>query len=251
MSGTSPQLLPIYSEMGLSGITFPMVEVPGGSFIMGDDKGQGYILSPKPAHEVELDSFYMGQYAVTQRVWEAVMGKNPSYFKGTHLPVEQVSWEDVELFLDKLNGLSKLEGDSKYRLPTEAEWEYAARGGPYSLGSAYAGGEVLEEVAWYGRNSASQTHEVGSKAPNELGIYDMNGNVWEWCQDWYLRNYYQECYDRRVVKNPQGPKTGGGRVCRGGSWGNGSGYCRVASRDGDILSARYRNIGFRLSRTAL
>jgi len=179
-----------------------MIEVPAGSFMMGSEKNSW----ESPMHEVELDTFYMGQHAVTQNLWKAVMGAHPSSFRGDRLPIEQVSWEDAQLFLNKLNGLLKLQGDRKYRLPTEAEWEYAARGGPYSLGSTYAGGEILDEVGWYVSNSEGQTHEVGSKAPNELGIYDMSGNVWEWCKDWYGRDYYKECYDWGVAKNPQGPK---------------------------------------------
>jgi len=205
----------------------------------------------KPIHEVGLNTFYMGQYPVTQNVWETMMGENPSYFRGNYLPVEQVSWEDVQLFLEKLNVLLNLERDKRYRLPTEAEWEYAARGGPFFQGLIYAGGERFDEVAWYDENSQNQTHEVGSKAPNELGIYDMSGNIWEWCQDWYGRDYYEECYNHGIVTNSKGTETGEYRVFRGGSWRSNPIRCRVAVRGYVAPSRRYRNLGFRLSRTTL
>ena len=144
------------------------------------------------------------------------MGENPSYFKGENRPVEGVSWDDTQAFLKRLNDQLNLSGDSVYRLPTEAEWEYAARAGNRLK---YAGSMDLEMVGWFLENSSIQTHEVGLKAPNEWGLYDMSGNVREWCQDWYGGSkYYQECKKKGRVKNPTGPKSGDNRVLRGGSW---------------------------------
>ena len=160
-----------------------MVYVEGGTFMMGatSEQGSDAYDREKPAHQVTLSSFSIGKYEVTQEEWEAVMGSNPSYFKGKKLPVEKVSWDNCQKFIRKLN---KLTG-KQFRLPTEAEWEYASRGGSMSRGYKYAGGNDLGSVAWYDGNSDNKTHEVGKKQPNELGLYDMSGNVWEWCQDWY------------------------------------------------------------------
>ena len=199
-----------------------MVYVEGGTFIMGataEQKNTDKL--EKPAHSVTLSSFYIGKYEVTQSLWKAVMGSNPSHFEGDNLPVENVSWNDCQTFLRKLNAMT----GKNFRLPTEAEWEFAARGGNRNRGYQYSGSNVLSDVAWYADNSGSKTHNVGAKAPNELGIYDMSGNVWEWCQDW------KKSYSSSPQTNPKGPSSGSSRVYRGGSWILSARGCRVASRD--------------------
>jgi len=188
-----------------------LVFVKGGCYQMGDTFGEGGS-DEKPVHEVCVSDFYIGKYEVTQGEWEKVMGSNPSKFKkGPRYPVEMVSWRDVQEFMRKLN----LQGGRKYRLPTEAEWEYAARSGGKK--ERFAGtSDILQfgTVAWYSGNSGGSTHPVGEKAPNGLGLYDMNGNVWEWCSDWYEGNYYATS----PKADPQGPPDGGYPVLRGGSW---------------------------------
>lgn len=163
-----------------------------------------------PPHQVELDSFSIGETPVTQELWTAVMGDNPSSFKGDNLPVDNVSWMDCQTFIQKLNSLT----GQKFRLPTEAEWEFAARGGNKTKGFIYSGSDCLDTVAWFGDNSRLTTHDVKSKAANELGIYDMSGNVYEWCNDWYSHNFKFDS----AHKNPKGPSTGLHRICRGGCW---------------------------------
>ena len=218
-----------------------MVFVQGGTFTMGctDEQGNDCSDIEKPAHQVTLSDYYIGKYEVTQGLWKKIMGKNPSYFTncGDDCPVEKVSWEDCQEFINKLNQLT----GKSYRLPTEAEWEYAARGGRDVAGNVqqttYAGSNNLYEVAWYDGNSDVNysggyeykgrklgTHNVGTKKPNALGIYDMSGNVWEWCNDWYRD------YSSRAVTNPQGPSSGSNRVLRGGSWYDG-GDNRVYNRN--------------------
>ena len=217
-----------------------MVWVSGGTFTMGatSEQGSDAYNWEKPAHSVTLSGYYIGKYEVTQAQWKAVMGNNPSSFKGDNLPVERVSWNDVQEFIRKLNQMT----GKSYRLPTEAEWEYAARGGGKSRGYRYSGSDNIGSVAWHWDNSNSTTHPVGSKSPNELGIYDMSGNVYEWCQDWYSNNYYSSSSQR----NPQGPSSGSYRVYRGGGWGSFAGYCRVSGRDFNSPVSRYYNLGFRL-----
>ena len=195
----------------------------------------------EPAHSVTLSSFYIGKYEVTQSLWEAVMGSNPSNRKGDNLPVENVSWNDCQTFLRKLNAMT----GKNFRLPTEAEWEFAARGGNRSRGYQYSGSNVFSDVAWYDDNSRRKTHNVGTKAPNELGIYDMSGNVWEWCQDWYgdYHSYSQT--------NPTGPSSGSRRVHRGGSWFNSGWCCRVACRNNYSPDYRGGDLGFRLALSQL
>ena len=229
-----------------------MVLIQGGTFTMGSNDTEASD-DEKPNHSVTLDDFYMGKYEVTQAQWKAVMGtsdtlSNPSYFKGDDLPVENVSWSDVQVFLTKLNQMT----GKNYRLPTEAEWEYAARGGNKSKGYTYAGSDfsrnwdtVRDEVAWYDDNSASTTHTVGQKKPNELGLYDMSGNVHEWCQDWYDSDYYK----KSPANNPTGPTSGASRVLRGGSWRSQfffSDDCRVDNRSGNTPGIRFNTYGFRL-----
>lgn len=190
----------------VNGVKFTMIQVEGGLFTMGATPEQGNEADSdeKPAHQVTLSSFMIGQTEVTQELWEAVMGSNPSRFEGAKLPVEQVSWNDCQEFVTKLNALT----GQHFRLPTEAEWEYAARDGSKSQGYKYSGSNNLDDVAWYGGNSGGKTHEVATKRANELGIYDMTGNVWELCQDWYGNNYYGSS----PSSNPTGPSSGSSRV---------------------------------------
>ena len=214
-----------------------MVSVEGGTFTMGatSEQGSDAYDNEIPAHKVTLSSFSIGKYEVTQEEWEAVMGKNPSEFKGAKRPVENVSWDDCQEFIRKLNQLT----GKQFRLPTEAEWEYAARGGNRSRGYKYSGSDNIGSVAWYGDNSGRTTHPVGQKQANELGLYDMSGNVWEWCQDWYGN------YSSSAQTNPTGPTSGSYRVGRGDDWGGDAGSCRVSGRLffapgglGDLLGLR-------------
>ena len=216
-----------------------MVLVEGGTFTMGATPEQGSdAYDDEKAHKVTLDSFYIGKFPVTQRLWMAVMGSNPSHFKGDDLPVESVSWYDLQTFL---RGLNAATGKS-YRLPTEAEWEYAARGGNKSQGYKYAGSNDPELVAWYDGNSGHTTHEVGTRFPNELGIYDMSGNVWEWCQDWH------GSYSSSPQTNPKGDNSGWRRVNRGGGWDDSlARLCRVSCRNFYTPDDRRDHLGFRLA----
>lgn len=226
--------------------------VKGGEFQMGDSSSK--YDNEKPAHPVKVSGFYMGKIQVTQRLWKAIMGDNPSYFKGKHRPVETVSWDDAQEFLSKLNAREDVQAfirqlnplGTEFRLPTEAEWEFAARGGACSKGFEYSGSNRLKQVGWYYENSNDQTHEVGQLLPNELGIHDMSGNVWEWCRDWYGSEYYEECHERGMVENPQGPDTGTSRVLRGGGCGFDPVDCRSVDRYRYDPEGRYRSIGFRL-----
>jgi formylglycine-generating enzyme required for sulfatase activity len=233
-----------------------LVFVKGGTFRMGNNNGEN---DEKPVHTVTVNDFYIGKYEVTQKEWKDIMGNNPSYFKGKNRPVENVSWYDAISFCNKLSeekGLTKFYtidgtnvtmnwGANGYRLPTEAEWEYAARGGQLSKGYKYSGSNDIDAVAWYDGNSGNKTHAVGTKQPNELGIYDMSGNVWEWSNDWYSDNYYSSS----PSNNPQGPSTGSSRVIRGGSWYFDADYCRATYRFSVSPGLSYGFIGFRLART--
>ena len=200
-----------------------MVYVEGGTFVMGATSEQGSEADndEKPTHSVTLSSYYIGKYEVTQAEWRAVMGSNPSCFKGDNLPVENISWNDCQEFIRKLNSLT----GKKFRLPTEAEWEFAARGGNNSSGYKYSGSGNIGSVAWYTENSNGKTHPVGQKSPNELGLYDMSGNVYEWCQDCY------GSYPSYAQTNPTGPNSGSYRVLRGGGWSSYAWLCRVSGRD--------------------
>jgi formylglycine-generating enzyme required for sulfatase activity len=215
---------------------FEMVKVPGGSFQMG----AADITNATPVHEVQLDSFLIGRYPVTQEQWVAVMGSNPSHFKTSiYNPVEQVSYDDVQRFISRLNQLT----GRNYRLPTEAEWEYAARsGGKNETWAGTSSESDLVNFAWFLNNSGKTTHPVGMKNPNGLGIYDMSGNVWEWCSDWYDPGYYRFS----PVQNPQGPSTGSGRVDRGGGWSFGPSYARASDRGNNSPGLRINRVGFRL-----
>ena len=222
------------------GISIDMVRVEAGTFTMGataemkdpnDDE--------KPTHRVTLtNDYYIGKYEVTQALWKAVMGNNPSNFKGDNLPVEKVSWDDCQEFISKLNRIT----GKTLRLPTEAEWEYAARGGNNSRGYQYSGSNNLSDVAWFRGNSGGKPHAVGTKQPNELGIYDMSGNVDEWCQDWY----WYGAYSSSSQVNPTGANSGSYRVCRGGSWGCIARICRSSYRYCGTPVSRYTFLGLRL-----
>ena len=241
---------PITEIYTVNGVSFKMVNVDGGTFTMGatDDQSND---DENPAHQVTLSSYSIGETEVTQELWVAVMGSNPSYFTSSngytnHLqrPVEQVTWNDCQEFITKLNQLT----GKTFRLPTEAEWEYAARGGNKSKGYKYAGSNTIDDVAWYAINAYNVestdpdygTHTVGTMAPNELGLYDMSGNVFEWCQDWYGE------YSSGVQVNPTGPSTGVNRVRRGGSWQQSARRCRVSARDPYYGGGKYSNLGLRL-----
>lgn len=226
-------------------VTFKMVRVEKGTFQMGCNNGYD---REKPIHQVTLNSFCIGETEVTQELWEAVMDSNPSEFKDSKHPVDNVSWNDCQSFLAKLNELT----GKTFRLPTEAEWEYAARGGSKSKGYIYSGSNTIDDVAWYYHNSYDKgesspdygTHNVAIKAPNELGIYDMSGNVYEWCLDWESSSYYSSSPEN----NPTGPNTGSFRVCRGGSWyGGDATACRVAYRCSSEPNHADSDIGFRLA----
>ena len=219
----------------VNGIEYPMVYVSGGSFMMGSDDSEADS-DEKPVHRVTLSSYRIGKYEVTQELWEAVMGSNPSRFKGSRRPVEMVSWDDCQTFIRKLNSLT----GQTFKLPTEAQWEFAARGGNSSRGYKYSGSNYIDNVGWYDDNSGSTSHNVGTKSPNELGIYDMSGNVYEWCRDW------KGTYSSSSQVDPEGPSTGSYRVYRGGSWCSFAGRCRVSNRIYYSPDNRYFDLGLRL-----
>ena len=223
-----------------------MVFIKGGCFIMGNDYAQE---DEKPEHEICVDDFYLDKYEVTQARWEKLMGFNPSKFSGADLPVEQVNFVNVQKFIKKSAGAC--------RLPTEAEWEYAARGGATTR--YYWGNMVHGDYTWYEENSEEKTHPVGSKAPNQYGVYDMMGSVWEWVNDWY-----EPYYKIRSKNNPQGPKTGESKVVRGGSFDSSAGALRITNRIwlhpenkvfpkvttyGQIMNEIFNYIGFRCAKS--
>ena len=215
-------------EFNVDGVSFNMILVEHGSFMMGaTEEQEAPYDDEKPVHKVILTrDYYIGETQVTQALWTAIMGNNPSHFSGDDRPVESVSWDDCQRFVGALNRKLRTElAGKKFRLPTEAEWEFAARGGNKSDGYQYAGSNDLCEVAWWGKNSGGETHPVAELKPNELGIYDMSGNVWEWCQDCY------DDYPHNTQTNPVGPNDGARRVSRGGSWFNGAGGCRLSCRN--------------------
>lgn len=224
----------------VNSVPFKMVYVQGGTFWMGatDEQAGDYQSNETPVNRVHLSSYYIGQTEVTQELWREVMGTNPSNFLGDlQRPVEQVSWNDCQTFLSRLNELT----GKNFRLLTEAEWEFAARGGNKSKGYKYAGSNTIGDVAWYTSNSSSKTHAVASKAPNELGLYDMSGNVWEWVNDWY------GSYTSGEKTDPTGPATGSNRVSRGGGWFYSATCCRVSYRYYRTPSSTYYYLGLRLA----
>ena len=236
-----------YLDITVNGVTFTMVRVEGGTFMMGVTAEQkGAWDEEKSAQRVTLSDYYIGQTEVTQALWEAVMGETPTsdgyqwerkYGLGDNYPAYNISYNDVLSFISKLNSLT----GRTFRMPTEAEWEYAARGGNKSKGYLYSGGDTLDNVGWYWDNSDGTTHPVAQKSANELGLYDMSGNVWEWCSDW------AGAYSSSPQTNPIGPSTGCFRVLRGGGWESDAAYCRVAFRDCISPSDCYRDSGVRLA----
>jgi formylglycine-generating enzyme required for sulfatase activity len=255
-----------------------MIYVPGGTFTMGKTKGSGYN-HELPTHSVTLNSFYIGKYEVTQGEYKAIVGYNPAsgYGVGNNYPVYNVNWYDAIKYCnlrsmnEGLTPVYSISGSTNpanwgsvpsssnitwnaavcnwngngYRLPTEAEWEYAARGATNSPDYLFSGSDNIDNVAWYDDNSDSEVHLVGCKDANRLGLYDMSGNVWEWCWDWYDASYYSSS----PSNNPRGPANGLYRVLRGGCWYHGLSNCRVACRnDSDSVAGRYSNVGFRICR---
>ena len=232
-------LFPFYSGFAQSA-GLEMISVEGGSFSMGCQKCSA---DASPVHLVTLAAFSIGKYEVTQKQWMAVMGKNPAAHKDCdNCPVENVSYDDVQLFLKKLN---EMQPGKNYRLPTEAEWEYAASGGKTRHGYRYSGSNNLADVAYFRDNSDNTSHPVGEKTPNELGIYDMSGNVREWVSDWYDASYYQQS----PSIDPRGPKDGEFIVFRGGSWSDGPNNCLTAARFNEFSGERSSFTGFRIART--
>ena len=232
----------------VNGVSFKMVKVSGGTFQMGATSEQGSDAndSEKPVHSVTLSDYWIGETEVTQALWYAVMGQRPTSDGnqwssdkglGDNYPAYYVSWDDCQEFITRLNQLT---GQS-FRLPTEAEWEFAARGGNSSQGYKYSGSNTIGDVAWYTSNSDSKTHPVATKSPNELGLYDMSGNVEEWCQDWFGD------YSSSAQTDPVGPSSGSSRVRRGGSWSGSARICRVADRYFSTPSSRSYNLGLRIA----
>ena len=252
-----------YPEGVTNSYFMDFVLVKPGVFMMGCSEGDTECLADeRPQHPVKItQEFYLGKNAVTQTQWTAIMGNNPSRFRGNNRPVENVSWNEVQEFIRRLNAL---EGTNQYRLPTEAEWEYAARAGlptkfPFDVNRA-------GDHAWYWNNSGGETHPVGTKRPNPFGLHDMHGNVWEWVQDWYGENYYATSFTtstgtivkpsallggpKVVINDPKGAIEGTTRVMRGGSWGNDLRYLRSAHRNAYAPDYRNGNAGFRLAVSA-
>jgi len=219
------------------GVEFKMIVVNGGTFRMGR-KSFLSLSDESPVHDVTLSDYYIGEAEVTQELWQAVMGSNPSHFTGNlQRPVENVSWNDCQTFIRKLNELT----GGSFRLPTESEWEYAARGGQKSQGYEYSGSNNIYDVAWYWDNSNNTTHHVKAKSPNELGIYDMSGNVWEWCEDWYGD------YSSADQTNPKGASSGFYRVNRGGSWYGYATALNCTYRNYSMPTGAYNYLGLRLA----
>ena len=236
---STPRVTATYENevLRVGNVSYRMKYVSGGTFTMGTTSGMTDPYSDeKPTHQVRLSSYYIGETEVTQALWLAVMGSNPSWFEGDNLPVECVSWNDCQTFISRLNSLT----GKRFRLPTEAEWEFAARGGNQSRHTQFSGSSRIDDVAWYGDNSGSKTHPVKTKQPNELGLYDMSGNVWEWCQDWY------GSYSSYVQIDPTGAGSGSDRVQRGGSWYSYPWGCRSSNRGFDPPENSDNNLGLRL-----
>ncbi len=244
LNGTWPYEAQI-ETFTVNGVSFNMILVKGGTFMMGATDEDTYARPwEKPAHEVTLSDYYIGEVEVTQALWRAVMNNNPSWFTssngyGTDLtrPVERVTYSNCKSFITKLNQLT----GKSFRLPTEAEWEFAARGGTQSRGYLYSGSDDVNEVAWCKGNAEDKTHPVASKVANELGIYDMSGNVDEWVSDWY------DLYTDEPQTNPQGPATGSYRITRGGSWDQAFRSCRVTYRYDALVTTNSNHVGLRIA----
>jgi len=238
------------------GVTMELALIPAGEFMMGShespeavtkafglpEEAVAFLKREHPQHRVKITkACYMGRYEVTQEQWQAIMGSNPSRFKGARNPADSVSWNDCQAFLTRLN--EKLANTSmKFSLPTEVQWEYACRAGTTSRYSFADDKASLEEYAWHRGNSGRKTHAVGQKEPNAWGLYDMHGNLWEWCQDWYESDYY----GKSPTDDPTGPTAGSQRVIRGGSWNLSPWSCRSADRDGNEPDTRGSALGFRV-----
>ena len=231
------------TETITNSIGMELVLIPAGSFRMGGDKKLEQAEDHEtPRHIVKIsNTFYMGKYEVTQSQWSEIMNNNPSEFKEDIRPVERVTWNDVQEFIQQLNNK---EETNKYRLPTEAEWEYAARADTESTYCFSGDIQILSQYAWYRKNSAGKTHPIGQLKPNAWGLYDIHGNVHEWCQDWFDKNYYSQS----PSNSPLGPSSGLAKVSRGGDWGNEDWYCRCASRSLSSPNRRSNRLGFRLVR---
>ena len=237
LNGNSGEPIGDAQTITVGSVQFTMIPVAGGTFQMGSPyTDEDAWEDEMPQHQVTLSDFYMGETEVTQELWLEVMGSNPSAFTGENLPVENVSWEACQEFITKLNERT----GKTFRFPTEAEWEYAARGGSKSHGYKYAGSDNADDVAWYNTNSGRQSHPVKTKAANELGLYDMSGNVWEWCSD------RPDVYSGTSQTNPTGASEGSARVCRGGGWYGEVLLCRVATRSWDEPSGFSSSLGLRL-----
>jgi len=221
-------------------VSFKMIYIGEGTFDRGCTEEQSDCFGNEtPIKSIKLDGFHIGQYPVTQKLWVAVMGNNPSYNIGDDLPVERVNYSDALAFISTLSALT----EKTFRLPTEAEWEYAARGGSVSVGQPrFSGGTNLDELGWYSVNSSGSTQPVGKKLGNATALYDMSGNVWEWCRDWYSADYYS---DSEAI-NPTGPSSGTQRVLRGGAFNSSMSQCRVSFRGFAAPTSRGTNVGFRL-----
>ena len=240
-----PGCAPVLEKTHTNSIGMEFVLIPAGSFMMGRNPAlENGNDEETPQHRVTISKpFYLGKFEVTQTEWEAVMGNNPSNFKGRTKPVEKVSWNDVQEFIKRLNAK---EGHNRYRLPTEAEWEYAARA---DTDTAYSFGDDVDELSrygWYDDNSDETTHPVGQKQPNAWGLYDVHGNVWEWVQDWYGDKYYSNSSGT----DPKGPGSGQDRVSRGGGWSSYAEHYRSASRRSNTPGSRSSHVGFRLALSA-
>jgi formylglycine-generating enzyme len=228
-------------RINIADYSFLMIPVEGGTFKMGDEVGDLTSWN-SPVHSVRVSSFYLAQFPVTQKLWQWVMEKDWTHlvFVGNERPMERVSWDDAQVFLEKLEQKT----DLKFRLPSEAEWEYAARGGKYNQSCTYAGSKRVKEVAWYNQNSHGGTKSIGRKFPNELGLYDMSGNVWELCADDWHNNYEAAPEDGSAWIDAE---RGSLRVSRGGSWNFNSQNCRSAHRSLWYPGPRFNDLGFRLA----